>query len=160
MRMLLGLASGVLGLTLLLDLDTIFGAEKIDLGGESRQIVSGLVQHYTPEQLAGRNVIVVTNLKAARLRGVDSQGMLLAAQDGKTVEVLFADHAQPGERVLAQGAAEQAAVPAAALPPISIDEFFAVPIAVKDHRVLVEGVPLACAGEALSTRQVKDGQVR
>ena len=134
--------------------------ERIDLGGETRQIVSGLVQHYTPEQLTGHNVIVVTNLKAARLRGVDSQGMLLAAQDGKTVEVLFADHAQPGDRVLAQGAVEAASAPAAALPEISIDEFFAVPITVKDHRVLVEGVPLACAGEPLGTRQVKDGQVR
>jgi methionyl-tRNA synthetase len=140
--------------------------ERIDLGGESRQIVSGLVQHYTPEQLAGRNVVVVTNLKAARLRGVDSQGMLLAAQDGKTVEVLFADHARPGERVVLEGdaapEAQSAVGPEAGtgLPEISIDEFFSVPIQVKEYRVLVEGTALVCARTALGTRQVKDGQVR
>ncbi len=44
-----------------------------------RQIVSGIAQHYTPEQLIGRQIVIVANLKPAKLMGVDSQGMLLAA---------------------------------------------------------------------------------
>jgi len=48
-----------------------------DLG--KRQIVSGIAQHYTPEQLVGRQIVIVANLKPAKLMGVDSQGMLLAA---------------------------------------------------------------------------------
>jgi len=44
-----------------------------------RQIVSGIAQHYTPEQLVGRQIVIVANLKPAKLMGVESQGMLLAA---------------------------------------------------------------------------------
>ena len=133
--------------------------ESVDLGTEKRQIVSGLVGHYTPEELAGRNVIMVTNLKPARLRGVESQGMLLAAQDGTQVEVLFADWAQPGERITLEGEQEPAA-PAAPRAEIDIEEFFRVPIRVQGGRILVEGAALACAGRPLATAKVKDGQVK
>jgi len=44
-----------------------------------RQIVSGIAQHYTPEQLVGRQIVIIANLKPAKLMGVESQGMLLAA---------------------------------------------------------------------------------
>jgi len=130
--------------------------EQVDLGTEQRQIVSGLVGWYTPEELVGRNVIMVTNLKPARLRGTESQGMLLAAQDGAQVEVLFADHARPGDRVAVEGEPE----PAAARGQIDIDEFFQVPIRVSDSRVLVEGAALVCAGRPLAVAKVKDGQVK
>jgi methionyl-tRNA synthetase len=130
--------------------------ESVDLGTEKRQIVSGLVGHYTPEELAGRSVIMVTNLKPARLRGVESQGMLLAAQDGTQVEVLFADWAQPGERISLEGERE----PAEARAQIDIEEFFRVPIRVQAGRILVEGAALACAGRPLATAKVKDGQVK
>ncbi len=130
--------------------------ESVDLGTEKRQIVSGLVGYYTPEELSGRNVIMVTNLKPARLRGTESQGMLLAAQDGTQVEVLFADHARPGDRVTIQGEAE----PGARRGEIDIEEFFRVPIRVQDNRILVEGAALECAGRPLATAKVKDGQVK
>lgn len=55
---------------------------QIKLGEEERTIVSGIAQYYEAEQLIGRNVIVVANLKAAKLRGIESRGMLLAASDG------------------------------------------------------------------------------
>ena len=61
---------------------------KVDLGGEIRQLVAGLKNHYAPEQLAGRQVAVVANLAPAVIRGVESQGMLLAADDGATVAFL------------------------------------------------------------------------
>ena len=74
---------------------------KIDLGGgEQRQIVAGLRPYYTPEQLQGRTVVVVANIEPALLRGVESQGMLLAAQDGPKVLVLQPDGpAAPGAQV-------------------------------------------------------------
>lgn len=55
----------------------------VKIGEEERTIVSGIAQHYTEEELAGRNVIVIANLKAAKLRGIESRGMLLAASDGE-----------------------------------------------------------------------------
>jgi methionyl-tRNA synthetase len=131
--------------------------ESVDLGTEKRQIVSGLVGYYTEGELQGRNVIMVTNLKPARLRGVESQGMLLAAQDGVQVEVLFADQAKPGDPVTLEGEGPEPATPRAG---IDIEEFFRVPIPVQDHRVLVEGAALSCAGRPLLTARVKDGQVK
>lgn len=52
---------------------------KVDLGDEQRQICAGIKGHYTPEQLVGMNLILVTNLAPRRMRGLESQGMLLAA---------------------------------------------------------------------------------
>lgn len=61
---------------------------QIDLGCEERQIVAGIKGHYAPEELVGRQVVVVANLETARLRGVESQGMLLAASDGDRIVIL------------------------------------------------------------------------
>jgi methionyl-tRNA synthetase len=64
---------------------------QVDVGGERRQLVAGLRAHYEPAALVGRQVVVVANLEPARLRGVESQGMLLAATDGDRVVVLRPD---------------------------------------------------------------------
>src|SRR6266540_5799222 len=56
---------------------------KIDLGTEERQLVAGIRAHYTPEELVGKQIVVVANLQPVTLRGVESQGMLLAASDGE-----------------------------------------------------------------------------
>jgi methionyl-tRNA synthetase len=61
---------------------------QIDLGGETRQIVAGIAQHYTPQDLEGRLIVVVANLKPAKLRGEWSQGMLLAAGGPDSVSIL------------------------------------------------------------------------
>ena len=61
---------------------------QIDLGGESRQICAGIRTHYAPEELVGKQVVVVANLETARLRGLESQGMLLAASDEGRVIIL------------------------------------------------------------------------
>jgi methionyl-tRNA synthetase len=53
--------------------------EQIDLGDEVRQIVSGIAKYYKPEDIVGKKVIVVTNLKPVQLRGVESNGMVLCA---------------------------------------------------------------------------------
>lgn len=64
---------------------------EIDLGSETRQIVAGIRLHYTPEQLVGRQVVIVTNLEPAMIRGVQSNGMLLAASDDKGMSILTLD---------------------------------------------------------------------
>ncbi len=61
---------------------------RIDLGSEERQLVAGIRAHYTPEELVGKQIVVVTNLQPATLRGVESQGMLLAASDDEHIVVL------------------------------------------------------------------------
>lgn len=52
---------------------------KVDLGGEIRQIIAGIRGHYAPEAILGREIVVVTNLAPRKMRGLESQGMLLAA---------------------------------------------------------------------------------
>ena len=60
----------------------------VDLGGEERQIVAGIRAHYDPATLVGTQVVVVANLEPAMLRGVQSQGMLLAASGDGTLAVV------------------------------------------------------------------------
>ena len=56
---------------------------QVKIGGEVRQIVSGIKAHYSPEEMVGKKVVVVTNLKPAKLAGIESQGMILCAEDDK-----------------------------------------------------------------------------
>lgn len=73
---------------------------RVDLGGEERQIVSGIAQHYSPEQLVGKQIIVLANLQPAKVRGVESNGMLLAASSGDNLTLLTTDSAiEPGSKV-------------------------------------------------------------
>ena len=74
---------------------------RVDLGDEQRQIVAGIGKKYGPEDVVGKTIVVVANLKPAKLMGVESQGMVLAAGD-KEVEglVTFEDaDLEPGTKV-------------------------------------------------------------
>ena len=78
---------------IVLESKPVEGADKllvsqIKIGDEVRQIVSGIAKYYKPEELVGKKVVVVTNLKPVKLRGVLSQGMILAASDGDKLSVL------------------------------------------------------------------------
>ncbi len=64
---------------------------QVDLGDHTRQIVSGIASSYTPEEMVGKKVVVVTNLKTAQLRGVESQGMLLAGSKKKKISLVTID---------------------------------------------------------------------
>ncbi len=64
---------------------------KVSLGDEERTIVSGIAQYYEPQELIGKNVIVLTNLKPRKIFGIESHGMLLAAKDGERLTVLTTD---------------------------------------------------------------------
>lgn len=75
---------------------------EVDIGeGENRQVVAGIAEHYKPEELVGKKVIFVCNLKPVKLRGVLSQGMLLAAtqEDGPLALTTVDRHVPPGSRV-------------------------------------------------------------
>jgi methionyl-tRNA synthetase len=73
---------------------------KIDAGDGEKQLVAGIKNHYSTEELVGRKIIVVNNLAPAVLRGVESQGMLLAARDGDKVVLLTTEKdVEPGSRV-------------------------------------------------------------
>jgi methionyl-tRNA synthetase len=73
---------------------------KVDLGGETRQVVSGIRKWYEPSDLIGKNVILVSNLVPAKLRGEESQGMILAADSGDSARVIFVDgDVAPGAKI-------------------------------------------------------------
>ncbi|MBI5867910.1 MAG: methionine--tRNA ligase [candidate division Zixibacteria bacterium] len=76
--------------------ETVPGANRllklqIEIGGEPRQIVAGIAEHYKPEELIGKSIVVVANLQPATIRGVTSNGMLLAASIGKTLRLVTPD---------------------------------------------------------------------
>ena len=66
---------------------------RVDLGDEQRQICAGIKNHYASEELVGRQIVVVANLETAKLRGLESQGMLLAASDEGRVIILTPEKA-------------------------------------------------------------------
>ena len=139
------------------DADKLY-IEQIDLGPlGKRRIVSGLAAYCTKEELEGKKVIVAVNLKPAKLRGVLSEGMLLAADCGegeaKQLEVLTTDAAE-GTPVLPEGFAETE-TPAE----IKIDRFFEVPMTVSEFAVEVQGVRLTAAGQPLRTEKIRNGNV-
>ena len=77
-----------------LEAEKVEGADKllrlqIDVGGEKRQIVAGIALHYAPEDLVGKRIVVVKNLKPAKIRGIKSNGMLLAAKKGKRLTLVM-----------------------------------------------------------------------
>ena len=79
-----------------LSADPLEGSDKlfvlqVDLGGRQSQLVAGLRGHYTEDEIVGKKIVVIVNLDPATIRGVESQGMLLAAVDGADVSLLTID---------------------------------------------------------------------
>ncbi|MDD2363090.1 MAG: methionine--tRNA ligase [Oscillospiraceae bacterium] len=89
----------------IIDCEPIKKAKKLlkltldDGSATPRTVCSGIAQWYQPAELKGRSVILVANLKPAVLCGVESQGMILAADDGEDVRVIFTDEIAPGSKV-------------------------------------------------------------
>ncbi|MFA4875662.1 MAG: methionine--tRNA ligase subunit beta, partial [bacterium] len=72
----------------------------VDIGTETRQVVAGIGKSYAPEELMGKSIVIVANLKPAKLMGIESQGMLLAASNGDLLAVATFDREmKPGSRV-------------------------------------------------------------
>ena len=74
---------------------------EVDLGTETRQILAGIAQSYEPESLIGRKIVIVANLAPRKMRGLESNGMLLAAtnEEGRAILATFAEEVQPGARL-------------------------------------------------------------
>jgi methionyl-tRNA synthetase len=139
--------------------------ETLDDGtGQERVIVSGLVPFYKEEELLGKSIVLVNNLKAAKLRGVESRGMLLAAsrkvvaEDGtsskEAVEVLDAGDAAPGTRLSLEGRAMPGEVGE-----IDVDGFFSVPIHAREGFVYIGSYRLVAGVIPFSLSTVLDGEV-
>lgn len=84
--------------------EKVQGADKllkltVDLGDEQRTIVSGIAQHYAAEDLVGKDVVMIVNLKAAKIRGIESRGMVLAASSGDKLSLVTAPGMDPGSKV-------------------------------------------------------------
>ena len=72
----------------------------MNIGTEKRTIVAGLAEFYKAEELKGKKIIVLTNLEPRNLKGISSQGMLLAAEDGKIVSILTPEKdITPGSKI-------------------------------------------------------------
>ncbi|MCL2066107.1 MAG: methionine--tRNA ligase [Treponema sp.] len=145
----------------IISLETAEGTTGIS---EERTIVSGLVDFYKEEELLGKKIIVAYNLKPAKLRGVESRGMLLAAGDKNGIgadgghaercEVLDAVDCPTGTRLLVEGE-EAAEAPAE----IDIDKFLSMAITVKDYAVQFDGKNLCLEGKPVRTSIIPEGGV-
>jgi len=134
--------------------------ETLDDGsGAERVIVSGLVPFYKEEELLGKTIILVNNLKPAKLRGIESKGMLLAAsrhgEEGKeAVEVLTAPWAKPGTRVHLETTLGETL-----FDQIDADTFFSIPLEAKDGFAFAGKEKLIIDGKPIILEKVRDGEI-
>ncbi len=127
---------------------------KIDLGSEQRQLCAGLKPYYTKEELLGKHLVVVTNLKPTKLRGELSQGMLLAADSGSMVGVLNAPGSKPGMQVTAEGISGKDA------PQIEIGDIAALTLEAKAGKAYVNGKMLGTEKETVRVDKGVEGRIR
>jgi len=128
--------------------------EKVDMGnGEIRQIVSGLVPFYKEEELLNKMIILAYNLKPATLRGTESQGMLLAAETKKRdiVEVISPD-CEVGDIISIGDITPNNEE-------ITIEEFFSVPMTIKDYAMTFMDLKLMVKGKSIKVERVENGKV-
>ena len=116
--------------------------------------------YYKAEELEGRHIIVVANLKPANFRGVKSYGMLLAASDPdaephSTCEVLFADDIPAGTVLKVEGQGEVEKVTTYIKP----DHFFAMPLYTENGKLMVDGQAITADGVAVMARKYLNGPV-
>ncbi len=126
---------------------------KINIGTEERQLVAGLKKYYTKDELLNKKVVVVTNLKPAKLRGVMSEGMLLAADDGKVVKTLDPGDAAVGDKVFVEGLTQKIETKI-----IGFDEFLKIKMTVdSDNSVLYNNKPLKTDAGVVKVLGVDEG---
>ena len=143
------------------DADKLYVLKVDDGRVQDRVIVSGLVGFFAEEELMNKAVVIADNLKPRKMRGVDSNGMLLAAsyekEDGSEVlELVSASDAKVGTRLTLKGYDEPINEE---MKMINADVFFSVPIKVSSGVVNVEGVPLLVEGKEIEMSVVLNGDV-
>ena len=138
--------------------DDIADSEKlyvltIDLGDEKRTLVAGLKDKYSKSDLKGKHIVVVCNLKKANLKGVESEGMLLAADDGKDVGLLISKD-KPGAHVTIDGVEKRPAKE------ITIKDFAKFELTSKDGKAYYKGKPLRTGEGDVQVDKKIDGNVK
>jgi methionyl-tRNA synthetase len=126
---------------------------KINLGTEQRTLCAGLRAYVPADQLKGKHIIVIANLKPAMLRGVESQGMMLAAQVGDNVVPLEAPKSAPGSDVYIDG------IPCEH-DQITIDDFMKVKITTKAGKAIYKDKPLKTKTEEIAANIGDNATVR
>ncbi len=124
---------------------------QVDIGSEKRQIVAGLAGHYSPEEIEGKNIVIVKNLRPAKLKGETSAGMLLAGDDRRNVRILESDE-EPGASVFVNGIEPQPDKE------VGIDDFNKVKLTISHGRVYYKGEPLR-AGKSEVRVDLEKGKV-
>lgn len=125
---------------------------KVKLGKKERQIVAGLKPYYKKDILKGKNILLCTNLKPATIRGKKSNGMLLAADDDKNVELLEAPKSKPGMKVNFEGYKN-------ATKEITFDKFKKSNIKVQNGKITWNNVNLNTDQEEIKVKEVANGAV-
>ena len=126
---------------------------QVDLATEKRQLVAGLKEHYSIGELKNKKIIVATNLKHAKLRGVESQGMLLAGDDGQHVGVLTVDKSEAGDKVYLEGYENSAKE-------LTFEEFQKLNITIQNNHAVFEGKELRTDKEIVRVEKIRDGKVK
>ncbi len=139
--------------------DRLYIEHMDDGSGEDRIIQSGLRPYLKEEELLGQHVIIASNLAPRKMKGVESRGMLLAAdytEDGKEkVELLTAPWAAAGTLVILEGADASFQKPAK----IDIDKFCKVEMKIKDFTAQIAGTKLTADGKPLTTTKSNDCEI-
>lgn len=133
--------------------------ETLDDGsGIPRTIQSGLRPYLKEDEILGKNVIIAANLAPRKMRGVESHGMLLAAdyvEDGKEkVELLTAPWAAPGTQVVLEGS-KSCEKPSK----IDFDKFVKVEYKIENYSAIIAGKKIFADGKAITTEKTKDGEI-
>ncbi|MBR9676579.1 methionine--tRNA ligase [Candidatus Woesearchaeota archaeon] len=115
---------------------------QIDLGTEKRQIVSGLVDYMSADEFKGQNIVVLTNLKPAKLRGVESNGMLLAGETSGKLSLVLAPKSKPGDQVTIEGSNPSTAQ-------IDFKTFQKIKLTVKNNKVYYKDKELKTKTESV-----------
>ena len=123
---------------------------QVSLGKEKRQLVAGLAEYYKPEELEGKNIVMLTNLESAKLRGVESQGMMLAGEKGKEVKAVFSDK-PAGTQVGVEGFETNE-------DQITFKDFQKVKLKIKDHNILYQNKPLKADSDEVKS-ELESGAV-
>ncbi|MEM2874240.1 MAG: methionine--tRNA ligase [Candidatus Nanoarchaeia archaeon] len=120
-----------------------------------RQIVAGIKGHYTPKELKGKRIVIVANLKPAKIKGTISQGMLLAAEDkAGNIGILTVDETEPGADVFILGIDKKP------VENLDLDEFVKITLTTKANSVYYKDKFLQTYKEKVKVERIKEGLVR
>jgi methionyl-tRNA synthetase len=142
------------------DSDKLYVEHLDDGSGQDRVIQSGLVPYLKEEDLLGKHVIIADNLAPRKMRGIESRGMLLAAEykdenNNDAVEILTAPWAVPGTKVVLEGDDVNASKPET----IEADTFFQIEIKVNNKQVQIGNKTLVADGKKITTEKTVNGDV-